>query len=84
MSGTLTNTGLQEIDHPAHRRWIATRPALDTIPTWALAAAYLTVAAFITRITAQIAITGPGNPLTPGTPLQAWPAMVELLVLPGG
>lgn len=72
----------------AHRRWIATcptcartprtRPALDTTPTWARAAAYLTVAAFTTRLLAQLFASGP---TAPGTPIQTTPALIGLLTL---
>ncbi|WP_017586313.1 hypothetical protein [Nocardiopsis ganjiahuensis] len=75
----------------AHRRWIAdcttcgrtprTRPALHHTPPWAYAAAYLTIAAFITRLSAQALTTGPDTPITPPDPTTAAAAMTGLLLL---
>ncbi|GAB3712854.1 hypothetical protein [Nocardiopsis nanhaiensis] len=75
----------------AHHRWIAlcttcgrtprTRPALDTTPTWAYAAAYLTATACLTRLAAQAATTGTDSPLSPNDPLGAAAVMTALVLL---
>lgn len=75
----------------AHHRWIAdcttcgrtprTRPALNTTPAWAYAAAYLTAAACLTRLAAQAATTGTDSPISPTDPLAAAAVMAALVLL---
>ncbi len=75
----------------AHHRWIAdcttcgrtpnTRPALETTPPWAHAAAHLTIAAFLIRLSAQALTTGTHTPITPTDPTAAAAATIGLLTL---
>ncbi|MFE3461870.1 hypothetical protein ACFXKD_30370 [Nocardiopsis aegyptia] len=84
--------GLAHTAGHAHRRWIAdcthcgrtprTRPALQTTPAWAYAAAYTAIAGCLTRVLVQLPF-GESTPMTPADPVEAAIATIGLLLILG-
>ncbi|RKS08654.1 hypothetical protein DFP74_4368 [Nocardiopsis sp. Huas11] len=85
--------GLAHTARRAHRRWIAdcahcgrtprTRPAPQSTPAWAYAAAYTAIAGCLTRVLVQLPF-GEQSPMTPTDSTEHAIAATGLLLLLGG